>query len=308
LLLHHTFRRLGFLCATAAVLTLSACSTTRVSAPAPVEDRSTGRSVPGPVSPSAPSTATTGLPAPAVSTAPAAPPKPPPGIENAGKPGYYTIKPGDTLIRIGLETGQSWRDIARWNDMTDANKIEVGQVVRVVAPGTAPGEAPVAVARPVVAGAVASAPVAAASGLQRPASAAPAVASAPAAPVSEDGTTFIWPVSGPVIEAFDEAKNNKGIDISGKAGDPVVATADGRVIYAGSSVRGWGNLIILKHSETYLSAYAHNQALMVREDQVVKRGQKIAEMGQSDTDRVKLHFEIRRQGKPVDPIKLLPGR
>jgi lipoprotein NlpD len=312
-------KRISLVVTSAAVLTLSACSTTRVSAPAPVEDRSTGRTGAAP-SP-APAGSPAAAPAPAVAAAPAAPPKPPPGIENAGKPGYYTIKPGDTLIRVGLETGQSWRDIARWSDLTDPNKIEVGQVVRVVAPGMAPGEAPVAVARPVTSGTVASAPVSApvasaTPSAPRPASApaaapgaVPAVASAPtAAPASEDGTQFVWPVAGAVIENFDEAKNNKGIDIAGKAGDPVVAAADGRVVYAGSSVRGLGNLIVIKHSELYLTAYAHNQALLVKEDQAVKRGQRIAEMGQSDADRVKLHFEIRRQGKPIDPIKLLPGR
>jgi lipoprotein NlpD len=110
-----------------------------------------------------------------------------------------------------------------------------------------------------------------------------------------------------VLAGFDDAKN-KGVDIAGKAGQPVLAAADGRVVYAGAAVRGFGNLIILKHSNTLLSAYAHNQALLVKEDQAVKQGQKIAEMGSSDADRVKLHFEIRRQGKPVDPVKLLPPR
>jgi len=110
-----------------------------------------------------------------------------------------------------------------------------------------------------------------------------------------------------VITPFDEA-NNKGVSIAGKIGDPVVAAADGRVVYAGAGLRGYGNLIILKHNNTYLTAYAHNQALLVKEDQAVKRGQKIAEMGSTDASRVQLHFEIRRQGKPIDPAKLLPPR
>jgi len=109
---------------------------------------------------------------------------------------------------------------------------------------------------------------------------------------------------GNLISGFDESKN-KGLDIGGKVGDPVLAAADGRVVYAGSGLRGYGNLIILKHNNTYLTAYAHNQTLLVKEDQVIKRGQKIAEMGNSDADQVKLHFEIRRQGKPVDPAKYL---
>ena len=106
---------------------------------------------------------------------------------------------------------------------------------------------------------------------------------------------------------FDEVKN-KGVDIAARAGDPVLAAADGRVVYAGAGLRGYGNLIIVKHNNTYLTAYAHNQALLVKEDQMVRQGQKIAEMGSSDADRVKLHFEIRRQGKPVDPLRYLPPR
>jgi lipoprotein NlpD len=110
-----------------------------------------------------------------------------------------------------------------------------------------------------------------------------------------------------LLAGFDEQKN-KGIDLGGRPGDPVLASADGRVVYAGAGLRGYGNLIILKHNNTYLSAYAHNQTLLVKEDQAVRKGQKIAEMGSSDTDRVKLHFEIRRQGKPVDPSRYLPPR
>ena len=117
----------------------------------------------------------------------------------------------------------------------------------------------------------------------------------------------MWPASGAVISSFDE-NTNKGVSIAGKVGDPIVAAADGRVVYAGAGLRGYGNLIILKHNNTYLTAYAHNQALLVREDQAVRQGQKIAEMGSSDTDRVKLHFEVRRLGKPVDPIGYLPKR
>ena len=113
-------------------------------------------------------------------------------------------------------------------------------------------------------------------------------------------------IIGSLIGGFDESKN-KGVDIAGKAGDAVMASADGQVVYAGAGLRGYGNLIILKHNNTFLTAYAHNQTLLVKEDQVIKRGQKIAEMGNSDADQVKLHFEIRRQGKPVDPAKYLPG-
>jgi lipoprotein NlpD len=136
---------------------------------------------------------------------------------------------------------------------------------------------------------------------------APQVQPAPAATASDDGMVFSWPHGGQVITGFDETKN-KGLDFAGKAGDPVLAAADGKVVYAGSGLRGYGNLVILKHNNTYLTAYAHNQTLLVKEEQAVVKGQRIAEMGNSDADRVKLHFEIRKQGKPVDPSKYLPSR
>lgn len=246
--------------------------------------------------------------------------KPPPGFENAGKPGFYTVKPGDTLIRIGLESGQSHKDISRWNALENPNKIEVGQVLRIVPPTAEVG----AVAKPVTSGSVtttpiATAPVPAPSSASAPAKPASAVAAAASAPVkvatapsassagADDDIAWIWPGKGSVIAEFDESKN-KGVDISGSAGDAVLAAADGKVVYAGAGLRGYGNLIILKHNNTYLTAYAHNQSLQVKEDQSVKKGQKIAEMGSSDSDHVKLHFEVRRQGKPVDPLKYLPAK
>ena len=273
---------------------------------APVEDRGTSTSTSAPAAAAQPGVVV-------------APLKPLPGAENAGKPGYYTVKPGDTLIRIGLESGQSWKDVARWNNLENPNLIEVGQVLRVVPP--APASQAVAsdtgvVTRPVTSSAVtpaapASAPASAASGAKSPASGA-VVAAAPSTPATapaagEDEMAFIWPASGSLLAGFDEARN-KGYDIAGKAGDPVLAAADGRVVYAGAGLRGYGNLVILKHNNTFLTAYAHNQALLVKEDQSVRKGQKIAEMGNTDSDRVKLHFEIRRQGKPVDPSRYLPSR
>ncbi|HOF51794.1 MAG TPA: peptidoglycan DD-metalloendopeptidase family protein [Rhodoferax sp.] len=232
-----------------------------------------------------------------------------PGFENAGKPGYYTVKPGDTLIRIGLETGQSHKDISRWNALENPNRIEVGQVIRVAPPAT---ETAAVVARPISSGTVVSTAIP----VGAPAKAASAPASAPVAPApvaaassatGEDNLGWIWPGNGQVLAGFDEVKN-KGVDIGGALGDPVLAAAEGKVVYAGSGLRGYGNLIILKHNNTYLTAYAHNKSLLVKEDQTVKKGQKIAEMGDSDADRVKLHFEVRRQGKPVDPSKYLPAR
>jgi lipoprotein NlpD len=290
--------RLMLPCALAAVVLLAAGCATRSVTNAPVEDRGTGlsRQAPAAVDPSIV--------------------KQLPGFENAGKPGYYSVRPGDTMIRIGLESGQNWRDIVRWNNLENPNIIEVGQVLRVAPP--AAENPPVVVTRPVTSGSATSSavPAQAASAAARPASApasaspapppAPASASTPVANGDED-LAWIWPAQGTLLAGFDEAKN-KGLDISGKPGDAVIASADGRVVYAGAGLRGYGNLIILKHNNTFLTAYAHNQTLLVKEDQAVKKGQKIAEMGNSDADRVKLHFEIRRQGKPVDPAKYLPAK
>ena len=302
----------------ALVVLLAGCAAPQKPVPrqAPVVDRAPGVAG-GPASASA-----------ASSTTPAAAA---PGSENAGKPGYYTVRPGDTLYRIGLEHGQSWRDIAAWNGLTNPNLIEVGQVLRVVPPGAVPAAAGANTAGTNTAG-VTTQPVPGASVQPRPLDASPAAPSAtaartPAAPATTaanggsppapaasapaatgtDTIALIWPAKGPVLYTFDETRS-KGVGIGGRAGDPVLAAADGRVVYAGSDLRGYGNLIILKHNNTYLTAYAHNQALLVREDQTVRQGQKIAEMGSSDADRVKLHFEVRRQGKPVDPLTLLPSR
>ena len=209
------------------------------------------------------------------------------------------VKPGDTLIRIALENGQNWKDLVKWNGLDNPNVIEVGQVLRVVPPGTDPA---LAQTRPVAAARVETRPLTAtpapatASAAPTPscrrhrAASAPPVAAAAPAPAAADTTPpqaprdgdddvrWAWPATGAVKAPFDEGKV-KGLVLGGKAGDPVMAAADGRVVYAGSGLRGYGNLVILKHNATYLTAYAHNQTLLVKEDQNVKRGQKIAEMG-----------------------------
>jgi lipoprotein NlpD len=300
------------------LVTLAGCASS--SHRAPVEERKPVIARPATASGSA--GPAPGTPAPVAGDAAAG--KAPPGIENAGKPGYYSVRPGDTLIRIALDNGQNWRDVARWNGLDNPNLIEVGQVLRVSPPGADPATA---TARAIVAaGTVESRPLESKAGstplpaAPRPAASGPAAASAPAstaasataaasAPVrdAEEEPNWMWPAAGPVATPFDDNRN-KGLSISGKPGDPVLAAADGRVVYAGSGLRGYGKLVIVKHNATYLSAYAHNQALLVKEDDVVRRGQKIAEMGSSDAESVQLHFEIRRQGKPVDPARLLPPR
>ncbi|WP_431256993.1 peptidoglycan DD-metalloendopeptidase family protein [Roseateles chitinivorans] len=278
-----------------AVLALTGCQNTPHRAP--VEDRPVGKGAPAVI----PGTAVT----------PAPESKPLPGAENAGKPGYYTVKPGDTLIRIAMDNGQGWREVARWNGMDNPNLVEVGQVLRVVPPGLDPGAVttkPLVTSkvetRPLDGKSPAPATTTAAASAPASATAAPSV---PLAAKDDDDISWGWPASGSVAAGFDEVRN-KGMAFSGKAGDPVFAAADGRVMYAGAGLRGYGNMIIIKHSTNYLTAYAHNQTLLVKEDQVVRKGQKIAEMGSSDADSVKLHFEVRKQGKPIDPSKLLPAR
>ena len=313
--MHHTQNIYKLLAATAAALTFAGCSTPINKAP--VEDR--GR-------------VGTGL----------SPNRLPPGAENAGKPGYYAVKPGDTLIRVALETGQNWRDLAAWNHLDNPNLIEVGQVLRVVSPSVdaaAVAAAPAAstatsgnalpAAKPVTSSkvearsldakplpaAAGGSTASAASSAAKPASGtaeattatAPAAAPAAAPDRDADEPAWQWPATGPVLGSFEDGKR-KGLVLGGKAGDPVFAAADGRVVYAGSGLRGYGNLIIIKHNAQYLTAYAHNQTLLVKEDQAVRKGQKIAEMGSTDADRVQLHFEVRKQGKPIDPAKSLPAR
>jgi lipoprotein NlpD len=408
--------------AAGALLVLLAACATRV--PAPVEERSR----PPAISP------------PAV-TAPAPPPVATPPAETDWRPPTYTVKRGDTLQAIALEHGLDYRDLAVWNNIENVNRILVGQVLRLGAPGdTGPADAgatttsgvttaPLRTVPPVVAGdtrppasppatplivpgqrnadtykaqpkalkepyseqalrdfqriaalpspptaasapgtmpapsaatspsAIAhAAPPAAASPSTGSAAAAPAststppsttpgvasplpsvvpapglppaaepalvaraeprvgpkpepraeAKSAPAADDDGDRIAWLWPATGKIVTGFSDSANLKGIDIAGKLGQPVIASAAGKVVYAGTGLRGYGKLVIVKHNNTFLSAYAHNKDLLVTEGQQVTRGQKIAEMGNSDSDQVKLHFEIRKLGKPVDPLKYLP--
>lgn len=254
-------------------------------------------------------------------------------------PAYYTVKRGDTLLRIALEHGQNYRDLVAWNDLSNPNDIKVDQVLRVLPPTGETGGAqtsaivmppsteikPAAPAVPKKTGprgekrAYSDATLAelradGGTGESKPApapaatvAAAPAAAAPAASAPGDDKISWMWPSEGKVIGTFDEGKN-KGVDIAGKAGQQVVAAGAGKVMYAGSGIRGYGNLVIVKHSNSLLSAYAHNRSILVKEGQNVNKGQAIAEMGDSDADRVKLHFEIRQQGKPVDPSKFLPNR
>ncbi len=311
-------KKIALILLTASLGWLSACSTTNQ---APIVERSVGAD-----------TATRPL---AVET---------PKVDARGT---YTVRKGDTLLRIALEHGQNYRDLVEWNNLANPNDIKVDQVLRTEEP-SGQGAQTSSVAMPPDTRAPSALPVtkkgaprgdkraysdSALTELQRPATvtgkgenpkageaktrdkapelAAPGTVAVPAvaAPaVTDDASlSWAWPSDGKVIGTFDEGKN-KGIDIAGKAGQHVLAAGAGKVMYAGSGIRGYGNLVIVKHSNSLLSAYAHNRAIVVKEGQSVNKGQTIAEMGDSDADGVKLHFEIRQQGKPVDPSKFLPNR
>lgn len=251
------------------------------------------------------------------------------------QPGFYTVKKGDTLLRISQQFNQNWRELVEWNRLDNANDIKVGQSLRVVPPegaqvGTVNLDSGIEVR-----------PLDAAQALPR--KNLPVMGGAKTGPTGEkrlysdqalaemqqqtqplenplkphlpdndkkntlaaSGGRFVWPTEGKVIKVFEQTR--KGIDIAGLSGQPVMAASDGTVLYA-QNMRGYGNLIIVDHNEGLVSAYAHNKTILVKEGQNVIKGQRIAEMGDSDSDTVKLHFEIRQLGKPVDPIGLLPNR
>lgn len=249
---------------------------------------------------------------------------PPGGVQvvdrNSREPvtsGHYIVQRGDTLWSIAFRFGWDWKELARRNGIAPPHVIYPGQRIRfdggpvtpapVVAtrPAASPQPARTPAPAPVVTTPVTtptpSQPVVVTPQQPKPAPA-PPVASAP-----RSAGGWIWPAKGQIIGRFSSNGSlNKGIDIAGELGQPVLAASDGAVVYAGSGLRGYGELVIIKHSDTYVSAYGHNRRLLVQEGQQVKAGQTIAEMGSTGTDRVKLHFEIRRQGKPVDPLQYLP--
>lgn len=284
-----------------ALLALAGCTST---GPAPVSDRTATRT---PVKPEAPR---------------------PPQIAPSTT-GLHTVQRGDTLYAIAFANGLDHREVALWNQLESADRILVGQVLRLTPPPGAVEVIPLdddaaPSARPLVEEQVLREPQAVllpyseANWAQATAPRPPAVAVAPPPapapiptplppPANAGAVAWMWPAEGTVLGRFGAA-GGKGIDIAGERNAPVVAIAPGKVVYSGSGLRGYGRLLIVKHADEYLSAYAHNESILVKEGDTVAAGQKIALMGDSDADRVKLHFEIRRYGKPLDPLNYLPER
>jgi lipoprotein NlpD len=306
--------------AAALALSLAVCACTSTRRPAPVVERTPPGAKPAPQA---------AAPAPAVAAS-----------QPDLRPEFYTVKKGDTLYTIALDHGLDHKELALLNNLGDANVIRMGQQLRLRAPGEGAVAMPFRSAPSVegksVAGAAAPAATAPAVVKSQPkavkvpysdqalaqlsgqAQAKPV----PPAPAKADVRTdekqaaddgdearvdWSWPAGGKLASSFNETTNLKGIGIAGRLGEAVHASAPGTVLYSGDGIRGYGKLVIIKHNKAFLSVYAHNSRLLVKEGQSVARGQKIAEMGNTDADQVKLHFEIRRFGKPVDPIKLLPS-
>jgi len=215
---------------------------------------------------------------------------------------HYEVKRGDTLYSIALEHGVDYRELAQWNGLDDPTRIRVGQVLRVnPTESQSSGQAGKAVVGRIEPRAIESRPLDAPA--QKPA---PAAVPPTAPQAKEASTEFMWPAKGRILAGFAEPRS-KGIDIDGRPGDPVVAAAAGRVTYIGSGIPGLGKLVVIKHDNGFITVYAHNRDILVKEQQNVARGQKIAELGSSDADRPKLHFQIRKGSAAVDPLRYLPA-
>ncbi len=223
---------------------------------------------------------------------------------------HHRVEKGDTLYSIGFYYGQDYKDIAKWNNIEEPYSISVGQWLRVAPPNKEWWEeekqknnkaAPASkskITRP-----VANTKKNSRLATRRVVVADPEAGRVP--PIKK----WIWPTRGKLVQdKQNRSASRNGINIEGNRGQPIVAAASGRVVYSGSGLVGYGNLIIIKHNKTYLSAYAHNQTMLVKEGETVRQGQKIALMGKTRDNRVQLHFEIRKNGKPVDPLRLLDKR
>ena len=223
---------------------------------------------------------------------------------------FYTVRKGDTLYGIALAFGQNWRDIASWNNLSDPDKIKIGEKLRVVPKDT--GNAAVSI--PLKSATIETPPGRSTSGESEVALNERALDDDG---LPDNGTDrdeglvtslgWVWPANGQITEQFSDS-NSKGISIAGASGEAIFAVSEGKVVYSGNGLRGYGNLIIIKHPDEFITAYAHNKSIFVKEGETVNKGQKIAEMGMSETDSPKLLFEVRRGGKPLDPLLYLPKR
>lgn len=268
------------------------------------------------------------------------PARPAPGVKPAepSQDGQHIVQKGDTLFAIAFQNGLDYRDLAFWNSLPSPDIIMVGQVLRLTPPddaGRARGvetiplrDNSLSALKPLAESSLLTEPVAqrlpyseanwaAVSGEKpAPVAAVPKTAATPQSPSAPPAATVAdsdgqdnwrWPADGALLGTYGQG-GGKGIDIAGERLSPVLAAAPGKVVYSGSGLRGYGKMLIVKHADEFLTAYAHNQTLLAKEGDWVGRGQKIAEMGDSDSDRVKLHFEVRQYGKPLDPLKYLPER
>ena len=209
---------------------------------------------------------------------------------------------GDTLYSLAFEAGIDFRELAQWNRIAEPYTITVGQKVRLTKPvGFTAASSSSGTNQPRVSSRTVGSSV---SSSTQP----KATSSTTASMGTEAPGSWLWPVTGTVIASYNPAVGRKGIDIAGAEGSAIKATASGRVVYSGTGLRGYGEMLIVKHSDDYLSAYAHNRRIVVKEGESVTQGQKIAELGNSGTDKFMLHFEIRRQGQPVDPRQYLPSQ
>lgn len=261
--------------------------------------------------------------------------------EGDWRPEYHIVKKGDTLYSIALDYGQDYRELAAWNNLEDPGLIKIDQRLRLF-PQDSVGEAttaqptplPAPVAAPVFsepkarklpyseqalaqlkmpASRAAATPTPSVPAKAQPSTKSPAAHATPTpaqkeTPASDGKMIWEWPAQGRLLYGFGQGANQKGVGIEGRSGQLVLAAAPGKVVYSGSGLRGYGKLIIIKHNASYLSVYAHNSQILVKEGQTVAKGQKIAEIGDTDSDRLALHFEIRRLGKPIDPLQYLPER
>ena len=224
---------------------------------------------------------------------------------------FYTVRKGDTLYGIALAFGQNWRDIASWNNLSDPDKIKIGEKLRVVPKDT--GNAAVSI--PLKSAAIETPPGRSTSGESEVALNERALDDNDVLPDNgidrDEGLVsslgWVWPANGQITEQFSDS-NSKGISIAGASGEAIFAVSDGKVVYSGNGLRGYGNLVIIKHPNEFITAYAHNKSIFVKEGETVDKGQKIAEMGMSETDSPKLLFEVRKGGKPLDPLLYLPNR